>query len=132
MTYDQYVNQWLDSAIILHQPPEASRDNVLMDEIVRLVDGLANGDTADDLDQGMALDVNGRRAFKSRTLATSGRDSQLGEIGTHELCSLLRELGCRPRTIWRDGKSLRVWIAPSSWPTPPDHDEHTDDEEVQP
>jgi hypothetical protein len=131
ITFEDHVNAWLDSAEVVHQPPEASRRNLVKDEIVRLVDGLGTGESTDDLDHGMALDVDGWRAFKSRTLMGAGRESPLADIGTHELCGLLRELGCFAKAVWRDGKTVRVWIAPAEWPAAATTGEHIDGEEGQ-
>jgi hypothetical protein len=118
-TYEDTVNEWLATAQIIHQPPEASRRGLQQDELQVIIDGMGEADTADDLERGRALRIDGRRAFKTRTLAKAARESLVGDIGTHELCDLLRDMGCTNKTAWLDGRAQRVWLAPDVWPNAP-------------
>jgi len=129
--FDDYVNDWLAAAEVIHQPPEASRRGLLKDELRMIIDGLGEAENADDLERGKALRLDGRRAFKIRTLAKAARESLLGDVGTHELCDVLRDMGCTSKAAWLDGHTVRVWLTPERWseecPEPPTTQANTDD-----
>ncbi len=115
-TFEQHVNEWLKKAEVVHQPPEASRRGMLEEELRLIIDGLGEAEGRDDLDRGKALLVEGRRAFKTRNLARAVKDSSHVDLGTHELCDLLRSMGCTSRVVSLDGGAVRLWVAPECWP----------------
>jgi hypothetical protein len=113
--WDHYVNEWLAKATIEHQPPEASTRELHKQEIASLLDNLAEGETPDDLERGNVLRIDNRLVFKTRTVLRALRDS-LGDLASHELCDLLRDLGCRSERLSLGGARMRVWVAPERWP----------------
>lgn len=116
MSWDDYVNLWLASAEVEHQPPEASARELRKEEIAAIIDNLGEAESTEDLDRGKAIRVHDRRGFKTRTVLRAIRESGPGEIGSHELCDLLRDLGCESRLARLDGRRVRVWVAPAAWP----------------
>lgn len=130
--FEDLINDWLQMAEVVHQPPEASRRGLLKDELRMIIDGLGEAENADDLERGKALRIDGRRAFKIRTLAKAARDSLLGDVGTHELGDVLRDMGCTSTTARVDGHTVRVWLAPEQWneeaPEPPASHAGTDED----
>lgn len=112
--FEDLINDWLRMAEVVHQPPEASRRGLLKDELRMIIDGLGEAENADDLERGKALRIDGRRAFKIRTLAKAARESLLGNVGTHELGDVLRDMGCASTTARVDGHTVRVWLRPGA------------------
>ncbi len=127
-SWDEYVNEWLAAAEVIHQPPEASPRGLLREETARVIDNLGEADTPADLERGKVLRIDGRRGFKTRTVLRALRETVGGDAGTHEVCSILRELGCESALCRLDGMRVRLWLAPPSWtdPASPEADADTD------
>jgi hypothetical protein len=119
MSWKDLVNGWLAAAEVIHQPPEASPRGLLKEEIARVIDNLGEAETPADLDRGKTFRVDGRRGFKTRTVLRALREAAGGDAGTHDVCNLLRELGCENTLCRLDGARVRLWLAPASWTEPP-------------
>lgn len=118
VSWKELVNGWLAGAEVIHQPPDASPRGLLREEIVRVIDNLGETDAPADLERGKAIRVDGRRGFKTRTVLRALREAAGGDPGTHEVCGLLRELGCENTLCRLDGARVRLWLAPASWTEP--------------
>lgn len=88
---------------------------LLEEELRLIIDGLGEAEGRDDLDRGKALVLEGRRAFKTRNLVRAVKDAAHVDLGTHELCDLLRSMGCTSQVVPVDGQATRVWLAPECW-----------------
>ena len=102
------VNEWLSRAEIIEQPPEASTEIQLREEIALAIESLASGDSVEDLDQGKALEIDGNLVFKTRTVHRVLKESY-GEVASADLCRQLRELGYESKPVRVEEKVVRAW-----------------------
>ena len=123
------MNLWLSRAEIQRQPEEASERGMLKTEIRSIIDDLGEADAADDLDRGQVLLVDGRRGFKTGPLARLLRERRGRDVPVHDLCDVLRALGCDFSRQWFRGKRVRVWLAPVKWPDGNEPELHAADPE---
>jgi hypothetical protein len=111
------VNEWLERAETVEQPPEASDDLMLNEEILRATDSLALGETAADLDQGKALQRDDLVFFKARSIRRLLKDTY-ADVSAHMVCRHLRSLGFESRVLRIDEQCVRVWTRGARANTP--------------
>lgn len=106
--WSRVVNRWLAEAEVVNQPPEASADIQLREEIELVIKGLAIGESIDDLDQGKALEVKGKTVFKVRTIEMMLKETY-GEVKRADLCLRLHTMGYESNSERFVDGSARVW-----------------------
>jgi hypothetical protein len=115
MRWDDYVNLWLNQAEVLEQPTEASTLGLLKQLAMEVIDGLSDADDLGEVRRGRSIQINGRRGFLTLTVLNALHE-HMPHVGSHQLCDILRELGCENQARYIGGKSVRLWLAPAVWP----------------
>lgn len=114
--WTELVNGWLANAEKVDQPPEATRHGALQDAVLTVIENMAVGDEASDLDASKAVLIDGsRKAFKVAGLIKLVAE-ELPDVKRNAVCSLLTDLKFENMTHWIGAKSVRVWVAPKEGP----------------
>lgn len=109
----EIVNKWLDESTVLAMPEEASDRGALKEYLLEQLEKMAVGDSASDLDRGMAVDTpGGQRVFRAPSLFRQVA-LEFGDLGRTAVYSALRQLGCEAVVAKLGGSTHRVWAIPS-------------------
>ncbi len=107
--WHKIVNGWLTNAVVVEQPPDASREPRFVEAIETAIANLPVGDAVEDLDHGKAVKLpDGRVGFKTTAMQRLLRDDW-PTLDAEDITRVLRELGYTSASHTIDGTKVRIW-----------------------
>lgn len=104
-----FVNGWIRNAVVVQQPPDASREPRFLEAIETAITNLPIGDAVEDLDHGKGVKLTDDRiAFKTTAIQRVLRDDW-PTVDPEDITRALRDLRYASASHTIDGTKARVW-----------------------
>jgi hypothetical protein len=111
--WDDWVNEWMESAERVEMPEEASMEGALKEAVEDAIMSMPIGIKLNDLDRGKILEKDGLGLFKLQPLMKTVKETY-AEASQPNVCKLVRNMGCRPTKRKVGVLELRLWVLDDS------------------